>query len=389
MKIKINLSFLSMINKLEKDKLKGERLTALEWKVLIFGIGTLRNKLYKHIGTEKDETKINDFLRKKMTAEDREIELTRKHRKKYFNSIKPNVLYKNIEKLSRSEVVLLDTSEKKENANIITDRGCDSGNTFFNFENRFIKELYCGKSGYSLITDNVFKLKRSHSIPLAILMSRFNKQLTKTSQQWNEIFCVNLKSRDLTRFLNDAIQDINKNMEFELRLVKLDSNKNEVDGNKKFEFIKIERTDKVISEEDEEEFIIGNSIDSEIENLTFAQGASKNAFKKEASELLKTKPISEVSRLIRIASMDGYHVTTLKQLAEMIEEEDENMIDSWSYRFILEELTYEVWKKQLNKYKTRRPNIYKAIMEQSKDTDPVELLRKEAIKLRISINTIY
>lgn len=383
MKIKINLSFLSMINKLESDKLRSDRLTAFEWKVLLYGIGKLRNNLYKHIGTEKDKEIINNFLRRKMTSEDREIHIDKKNRKKYFGNIKPNIIFKRIEKLSRSEIVLINTADKAEGANIVTDRGFENSVNYFNFETRFIKEMYLGEGGYSLVTDNVFKLKKPHSIPLAILMSRYHNNFFKTAEQWNEFFSVNLQKRDLTRFIAAAIEDINKNMEFNLRLVKLDHNKKEVTGNQKFTYINIVREDKVIETEEE----VTTCFDDIIEGMNLS--CDKNKFKKEVLEALEKNIPGDVSLRLEVAERDGFEVSSYEQLCDVFDNQLGEWIPECMYESRVLNASYDDFKEQFDIYRTRMPKVYKKIMECSENQDPVEVFRDKVLDGEIKIEVLF
>lgn len=382
MKIKINLSFLQMISKIEKSKIKSERLTNVEWKILILGIGMLRNKLYKNIGTEKNEDKILDFLKNKMSTSDREIEITSKHRKKYFNKIRPSILYDRISRLSRSEVLLTNTVSKKESANIITDRACDEKSTFFNFEYKFIKELYCGKSGYSLVTDNIFKLKKSHSIPLAILMSRFNKKLIKSTKEWNELFSVKLLNRDLTRFMNEAIKDINVNMEFDLKLIKLDSNKKIVTGNKKFEYIEIVRENKV-------EIVLPDELEEKVKNINFEKNVDINSFKKDLLEATSKEEDFIINMQLDEIIEDGCNVKSYKDMVEMLDKEEEERIPEYLYEVCINEMKDDDFRRQIKVFETRRPNIYNMLYSEFNEEDIVEGLKEKILSNKIKLKLIY
>ncbi|MGL4865742.1 MAG: hypothetical protein ACRC5S_03685 [Cetobacterium sp.] len=382
MKIKINLSFLQMINKIEKSKLKSERLTNVEWKILILGIGILRNKLYKNIGIEKNEDKILDFLKNKMSTSDREIEITSKHRQKYFNKIRPSLLYDRISRLTRSEVLLTNTVTKKESANIITDRACNEKSTFFNFEYKFIKELYCGKSGYSLVTDNIFKLKKSHSIPLAILMSRFNKKLIKSTKEWNELFSVKLINKDLIKFMNDAINDVNANMEFDLKLVKLDSNKKVVTGNKKFEYIEIIRENKV-------EIILPDDLEEKVKNIKFEKNSDINLFKKDLFEAASVEEDFIINMNLDEIIEDGYNVKSYKEMVEMLDKENNERIPEYLYEVCINEMKEDDFKRQLEAFKLRRPNVYNMLYSEFKGEDIVDKLKEKILNNDIKLKLIY
>ncbi|MGL5754612.1 MULTISPECIES: hypothetical protein [Bacteria] len=382
MKIKINLSFLQMISKIEKSKLKSERLTNVEWKILILGIGILRNKLYKNIGIEKNEDKILDFLKNKMSTSDREIEITSKHRQKYFNKIRPSLLYDRISRLTRSEVLLTNTVTKKESANIITDRACNEKSTFFNFEYKFIKELYCGKSGYSLVTDNIFKLKKSHSIPLAILMSRFNKKLIKSTKEWNELFSVKLINKDLIKFMNDAINDVNANMEFDLKLVKLDSNKKVVTGNKKFEYIEIIRENKV-------EIILPDDLEEKVKNIKFEKNSDINLFKKDLFEAASVEEDFIINMNLDEIIEDGYNVKSYKEMVEMLDKENNERIPEYLYEVCINEMKEDDFKRQLEAFKLRRPNVYNMLYSEFKGEDIVDKLKEKILNNDIKLKLIY
>lgn len=229
MNILTNCNFLAILGS-ENEKMKkrkAARLSVLEWKVLLLGIKEFQNKNYHKLGLTR-KLSANDVIEltakiNNLTEEERYSNITKDYRKKYLSGIHIANLKKAIKRIQRCSLPRLNSKEEHDYASIVVDT--DIKNLGFNFGNRFIQNLYINKdeierksrifSGYSLVDDSIFLLKKGNSIPMFILLSKHGKLCLKLTEI-NKILGANYKRNRVKELFNVIGKDIEDTGVFKL-----------------------------------------------------------------------------------------------------------------------------------------------------------------------------
>lgn len=239
MKIKVNLSLLTYIRTFDKNRSNVKKIGVMDWKLLLLGVAIIKNNLYTYIGEEKDLKKINDFLSNRILDSQKLISINKNHREEYFDGKKPSYVFKYLEKLTTSEVVMYHNEENIKCSNLFIDREIKSNIITFKIGTNLLKELYLPKKSsllnrmnilgdFSLVADDIFKFKNIASYILYIIFSKQGYVMAEIAD-WNKLLGIKFATKDLINKIQVSLDEIKKITGMEISVEKLDNSKRKIE----------------------------------------------------------------------------------------------------------------------------------------------------------------
>lgn len=322
-------------------KRKSEGLTVLEWKILLMAIKTFKNKnfskLKKTLKKKEVPLKSKEYseIISKMTEEDRTITIDKAVRKQFLANHRIEKIKDAVTRLQSSYLPIVDEKDKWNYANIITDSSGEKGGVSFKFDTKMIRNLYYQElnigeknrhyNNYSMISEDIFNLKKSNSYPLFIVLSSLDIEkdeiLEMGTEELNELFKSNYDKTNLPKLLIAIEKDINSLERYSLEIERGLKRKNEVTG--KVEYYQRFKLKTVKLSEDVEKV----SEEAKNKNEFYKESHKDEAFFKLAKEFDEDVLVSAIIRAEKSLKNKATNFTGfMRKMCKMVEEDNNNYV---------------------------------------------------------------